>query len=111
MRFVPFSILIILTALAGSPARAQSACRIGDVCAIQSPLFGCRDEGQIKRWIDLYVEQDRDAAEKFIADRVAAGECVQFRTGDRLRLLRYLGMRRLEVQRPGDSARFIMLLK
>ena len=35
----------------------------------------------------------------------------RFQTGDRLILVRYLGLRRLEVRRPGESQTFIMLLK
>lgn len=105
------SLILLATDLSATPAIAQNACKIGDVCAIQSPLFGCRDPEPIKRWIDIYIEQDKDAAEKFIADQVSLGQCAQFKAGDRLRLLRYLGMRRLEVQRPGEATRFIMLLK
>jgi hypothetical protein len=106
-----FAALSALNSLATSPALAEDPCRIGDVCVIQSPLFGCKDGALIKRWIELYVEIDRAAAESFIADQTAKGECAQFKAGDKLRLLRYLGMRRLEVQRPGDTERFIMLLK
>ncbi len=102
---------LVLTALAPRPAQAQNACNVGDVCAIQGPLFGCRDFGDIKRWIDTYVDQDRETAERYIDAQVAAGECVRFHAGEKLRLVRYLGLRRLEVRRPGESQSFIMLLK
>jgi hypothetical protein len=104
---------IALALASASPARALATrgCRIGDICVMQSPLFGCKAQSDIKRWIDTYVDQDRDAAEKYIDDQVATGECARFQTGDKLRLVRYLGLRRLEVRRPGESQSFIMLLK
>jgi hypothetical protein len=105
------AIAIAMTSASPAPALATEGCRIGDICVMQSPLFGCKDASLIKRWIDLYVDQDRETAEKFIDDQVAAGQCARFRTGDKLRLVRYLGLRRLVVSRPGESQTFIMLLK
>jgi hypothetical protein len=58
-----------------------------------------------------YVEENRESADRFIAAQVEAGQCAVFKPGDRLRILRYVGMRRLEVQRAGETERFIMLLK
>ena len=46
---------------------------------MQSPLFGCKDLSDIKRWIDTYVDQNREAAEKYVDDQVAAGECAASR--------------------------------
>lgn len=104
---------LALAVISAAPARALATrgCRIGDVCAMQSPLFGCKDLSDIKHWIDMYVDQNREAAEKYVDDQVAAGECARFQTGDKLLLVRYLGLRRLEVRRPGESQTFIMLLK
>ena len=79
---------------------ATIGCRIGDICAMQSPLFGCKDLSDVKHWIDTYVDQNREAAEKYVDEQVAAGECARFQTGDKLLLVRYLGLRRLEVLLP-----------
>jgi hypothetical protein len=97
--------------LARSPAWALGSCQVGDLCAIQGAQFGCKDPALIKRWIDLNVEVSRDAAENFIAEQVSAGLCAKFNEGDRLRITRYIGMRRLEVRRPGETDRYIILLK
>lgn len=107
-------ILALGLASAAPPARATEAavgCKVGDICTLQGPLFGCKDFADIKRWIDIYVEIDRDAAEKYVDDQIASGECTRFHTGEKLKLLRYLGLRRLEVRRPDDTQSFIMLLK
>ena len=106
-----FAIAIALVPVSQARALATRGCRVGDVCVMQSPLFGCKDQSDIKHWIDTYVDQDREAAEKYIDDQVVAGECARFQTGDKLLLVRYLGLRRLEVRRPGESQSFIMLLK
>lgn len=106
-----FAIAIALVPVSQARALATRGCRLGDVCVMQSPLFGCKDQSDIKHWIDTYVDQDREAAEKYIDDRVVAGECARFQTGDKLLLVRYLGLRRLEVRCPGESQSFIMLLK
>lgn len=102
---------VLAAAAWAAPAAAEPACQLGDICVIQSPLFGCKEAALIQRWIDLYVEQDRETAERFITDRAATGQCARFAAGDRLVLLRYLGMRRLEARRPGESQSFILLLK
>lgn len=106
-----FFLLAVLPLSAAGSVRADSGCRIGDVCVLQNALFGCKDPSLIKRWIDLYVEQDPDAAEAFVSEETAAGRCARFERGERLILVRYLGIRRLEARRPGDSERFILLLK
>jgi len=112
---MPFSKGIVAAVLfavwAGQSAWALGSCEVGDLCAIQGAQFGCKDFSLIKRWIDLNVEVSREAAEKFIADQVDAGACARFKEGDRLRILRYIGMRRLEVQRPSETDRYIILLK
>lgn len=92
-------------------AEMAAGCRIGDICALQGPLFGCKDFSDIKRWIDIYVDVSREAAEHYIDQQVALGQCARFHTGERLRLLRYLGLRRLEVRRPDEFQTFITLLK
>lgn len=105
-----------LACAAAAPPSARAAdktvgCEMGEVCTLQGPQFGCKDFSDIKHWIDIYVDVDRDAAEKYIDDQVATGECTRFHTGDKLKLLRYLGLRRLEVRRPNDVQTFIILLK
>ncbi len=102
---------VLLAAWVGRPAWALGSCEVGDLCAIQGAQFGCKDPGLIKRWIDLNVEASREAAESFIAEQVEAGICARFKEGDRLRIVRYIGMRRLEVQRPNETDRYIILLK
>ncbi len=102
---------LLIPACAIQPARAIGSCEVGDLCTIQDAQFGCKDQSMIKRWIDLNVEESRDAAESFIADQVNAGICARFKAGDRLRIMRYIGMRRLEVQRPGETDRYVILLK
>jgi hypothetical protein len=109
-----FRLLVLLAApppAAPDRALAEPGCRIGDVCALQSPLFGCRNADLIKRWIELYVDRDRDAAEAFVSEQTAAGQCARFGRGERLILIRYLGMRRLEARRPGEDKSYIILLK
>jgi hypothetical protein len=106
-----FAAAVLIPILAGSPARALGSCEVGDLCAIQGPQFGCKDSSLIKRWIDINIETSREAAEAFIAEQEKAGICAQFKAGDHLRILRYIGMRRVEVQRPGETDRYIMLLK
>ncbi len=106
-----FALAFAVVPVSQARALATKGCRIGDICVMQSPLFGCKQQSDIKQWIDTYVDQDRAAAEKYVDDQVAAGECARFQTGDKLRLVRYLGLLRLEVRRPGDSQSFIMLLK
>ncbi len=102
---------VIAPMLACAPAHALGSCEVGDLCTIQTALFGCKDASLIKQWIDTYVDQDRQAADNFIAKQVDAGQCAQFKAGDKLRIVRYLGMRRLMVSRPGQTERFILLLK
>jgi hypothetical protein len=94
-----------------SLAGESGVCESGEICILQSEAFGCKDASLIKRWVDLYVEESRESADRFIAAQVEAGQCAVFKPGARLRILRYVGMRRLEVQRPGQTQRFIMLLK
>jgi hypothetical protein len=111
---MPFSkgiAAILLVFFASPPAWALGSCEVGDLCVIQGAQFGCKDPSLIRRWIDLNVEVSREAAESFIAGQVEAGICAKFKEGDRLRIVRYIGMRRLEVQRPGETDRYFILLK
>lgn len=107
----PLLAALLALAPACQPARALGVCETGAICALQSEQFGCRDLASIKRWVDLYVEQSRETADRFLAAQVEAGQCARFKTGDRLLILRYVGMRRVEVQRAGETQRFILLLK
>ena len=92
-------------------ALADGACEVGAICVLQSEEFGCKDSSLIKRWVDLYVEENRKSADRFIATQFETGQCAMFKPGARLQILRYVGMRRVEVQRAGETERFIMLLK
>jgi hypothetical protein len=105
------SAALLALATASLPARALGVCEAGAFCALQSEQFGCKDLAPIKRWVDLYVEQSRETADRYIATQVEAGQCALFKTGDRLLIIRYVGMRRVEVQRAGETERFILLLK
>ena len=113
MRFYKgvFASVLLAILLSSPPAEAAGVCESGEICALQSEAFGCKDAGPIKRWVDLYVEESREAADRFIATQVETGQCAVFKPGARLRILRYVGMRRVEVQRAGETERFIMLLK
>jgi hypothetical protein len=106
-------LLAALLALAPAcpPARAMGVCEAGEVCALQSAQFGCRDLASIKRWVDLYVEQSPKTADRYLVAQVETGQCALFKIGDRLRIIRYVGMRRVEVQRAGEADRFILLLR
>jgi hypothetical protein len=106
-----FATGLLISLLASPQARALGTCDVGDLCTIQTALFGCKDPALIKHWIDTYVEENKEAAETYISEQVKAGLCAEFKAGDKLRITRYIGMRRIEVQRPGETERFIMLLK
>lgn len=108
-QLVVASALMILGVAA--PARARADCRVGDICVLQADLFGCKNLKLIKEWVDIYVDQDRRAAEKFIDSQASLGQCARFRKGDRLRIVRYLGLRRLVAHRAGETDNFILLLK
>jgi hypothetical protein len=105
------ALFVLIAAGAAAPAFAQPDCKVGDICVLQGPQFGCKDASLIKHWIDLSIEENRAAAERFLSERESVGQCARFKTGEQLRIVRYLGMRRLEAQRPGDSQSFIILLK
>jgi hypothetical protein len=100
-----------LLALAAPPARAEAGCEAGQLCTLGSEQFGCKELPPLKRWVDLYVETSRVAADRYMDREIESGACARFRKGDQLRILRYVGMRRVEVQREGESQRFILLLK
>jgi hypothetical protein len=113
MRFYKgvFASVLLAILLSIPPAEAAGVCESGEICTLQSEAFGCKDASPIKRWVDLYVGESREAADRFIAAQVETGQCAVFKPGARLRILRYVGMRRVEVQRAGETERFIMLLK
>jgi hypothetical protein len=96
---------------AGAPGLAFADCRVGDICVLQADLFGCKSLKLIKQWVDIYVDQDRRAAERFIDSEASVGQCARFNKGDRLRIVRYLGLRRLVAHRAGETDNFILLLK
>ena len=106
-----FVVAVLMATIASSPAHADGACDIGELCAIQDPQFGCKDYSLIRRWIDINIEISREAADAYVVEQEKAGLCARFKAGDQLRILRYIGMRRVEVQRPGESAHYIVLLK
>ena len=106
-----FAAVLPAILLSSPPAEAAGVCESGEICALQSEAFGCKDVSLIKRWVDLYVEESRESADRFIATQVETGQCAVFKPGARLRILRYVGVRRVEVQRDGENERFIMLLK
>jgi hypothetical protein len=116
MRFHKGVVTAVLQAsLLLSPFRSLAGesgiCESGAICILQSEAFGCKDASPIKRWVDLYVEENRETADRFIASQVDVGQCAVFKPGVHLRILRYVGMRLVEVQRAGETERFIMLLK
>ena len=97
---------------ASSPAYALDGCHVGDICVLTFPLFGCRgDTAPLKRWVDLYVDESREAAEAYLDSEEKAGHCARFQVGDRLRILRYIGLSRLEASRPDETDRYTILLK
>ena len=106
-----FAVAALAPLLSAAPAFAFDSCKEGELCTLQSEQFGCKDLSELKRWIDINIEIDRAAGDKYLADQVQAGQCAQFKTGDRLRIVHYMGMRRLEVQRAGQTERFIILLR
>jgi hypothetical protein len=105
------ALFVLIATGAAAPAFAHADCKVGDVCVLQGPQFGCKEQSLIRRWIDLSIEESREAAESFLSEQAAAGQCARFKTGDELRIIRYLGMRRVEAQRPGDGQSFVILLK
>jgi hypothetical protein len=102
---------VLIATGAAAPALANADCKVGDVCVLQGPQFGCKDQSLIRRWIELSIEESREAADGFLSEQAAAGQCARFKSGDELRVIRYLGMRRVEAQRPGDSQSYVILLK
>jgi hypothetical protein len=101
-----------VSALAPSaPAAAGARCNVGDICELTFPLFGCKNEIPLKKWVEIFVDDSRDAAEAYLSGEVKTGLCVRFEKGDRLRILRYIGLSRLEAARPGEDQRWLMLLK
>jgi hypothetical protein len=110
---LPAALLAIFGAalVAASPAHALDGCHVGEICELTFPLFGCKDATRLKRWVDLYVDDSRDAAEAYLDAEEAAGRCLRFNKGDRLRIVRYIGLSRLEAARPGETQIYTVLLK
>jgi hypothetical protein len=112
--FARLSIALLCAALIPTaPARSESKprCAVGDICELTFPLFGCKDEKPLRRWVEVYVDEGRDRAETYLTEQVDAGQCVRFEKGDKLRIVRYIGMSRLEAARPDETQRWLMLLK
>jgi hypothetical protein len=109
--------LLLLAALPAflslAPAHAEPKvrCAVGEICELTFPLFACKTGDPLKRWVELYVDQSRDMAEAYLDTQEKAGQCVRFVKGDKLRIVRYIGMSRLEVSRPDETQRWLMLLK
>jgi len=104
---------LLLAAVLAVPAHAEPKvrCAVGDICELTFPLFGCKDGEPLKRWVEIYVDDSRDLAEAYLDTQEKAGKCVRFAKGDKLRIVRYIGMSRLEVTRPDETQRWLMLLK
>lgn len=109
----PMLLLAALATLVAAPAHAEPKvrCAVGDICELTFPLFGCKDGDPLKRWVELYVDHSRDMAEAYLDTEEKSGQCVRFAKGDKLRIVRYIGMSRLEVSRPDETQRWLMLLK
>jgi len=105
--------LVCLPLLAPTPAYAQAKvrCAVGDVCELTFPLFGCKDGEPLKKWVEIFVDESHQKAEEYLTTEENAGRCVRFYKGEKLRILRYIGLSRLEAARPGEDQRWLMLLK
>lgn len=108
---LPCAALLFAPLPPAAAAESGARCKVGDICELTFPLFGCKDGKPLKKWVDIYVDESRDAAEAYLTDEVKAGQCVRFEKGDKLRILRYIGMSRLEAARPDEDQRWLMLLK
>jgi hypothetical protein len=112
--FLPL-VLLPLALVAGAPAAAgaepKPRCAVGDVCELTFPLFGCKDEKPLRKWVETYVDESPQKAEDYLTEQENSGQCMRFFKGDKLRILRYIGLSRLEASRPDNSQRWLMLLK
>lgn len=100
-----------LVLLAPAHAEPKVRCAVGEICELTFPLFACKDGDPLRRWVELYVDDSRAAAEAYLDTQEKAGQCLRFNKGDKLRIVRYIGMSRLEVSRPDENQRWLMLLK
>ncbi|MCW2283596.1 hypothetical protein M2323_001368 [Rhodoblastus acidophilus] len=110
----PLLLLAALPALlfpVSAQAEPKVRCAVGDICELTFPLFACKTGDPLKRWVELYVDESRDVAEAYLDTEEKTGQCVRFAKGDKLRIVRYIGMSRLEVARPDETQRWLMLLK
>jgi hypothetical protein len=107
------SAALLCAALAPAPVRAdpKPRCAVGDICELTFPLFGCKDEKPLRKWVETFVDDGQAAAEAYLTDEEKTGVCVRFNKGDKLRIVRYIGMSRLEATRPDEDKRWLMLLK
>ena len=111
MRFLAFLLLALPAFTAAAHADPKPRCAVGDICELTFPLFGCKDEKPLRKWVELYVDDGYRQAEAYLNEETDAGHCVRFEKGDKLRILRYIGMSRLEASRPDEDQRWLMLLK
>jgi hypothetical protein len=104
---------LLIAALLAFPAHAEpkARCAVGDICELTFPLFGCKDGEPLKRWVEIFVDESRERAEDYLTEQTKAGRCMRFEKGDKLRIVRYIGMSRLEASRPDETQRWLMLLK
>jgi hypothetical protein len=96
---------------AQTPALGLGRCAVGDICVLTFPLFGCKDPDRLKPWVELYVDQSPEAAENYLTEEENAGRCARFNVGDHLRIVRYIGLSRIEATRAGETERYTVLLK
>ncbi|MBB4197871.1 hypothetical protein CCR94_11405 [Rhodoblastus sphagnicola] len=107
------SAALLCGAIFTAPAHAdpKPRCAVGDICELTFPLFGCKDEVPLRRWVELYVDATPEKAEAYITEQEEAGQCMRFYKGDKLRIVRYIGLSRLEAMQPNGEQRWLMLLK
>lgn len=112
MAKIPLALALAVVFALPAVARADKVrCAVGDICELTFPLFGCKDEKPLRRWVEIYVDDSRNAAEAYLTEQENSGQCVRFQKGDKLRILRYIGLSRLEASRPDETQRWLMLLK
>jgi hypothetical protein len=108
---VALALLVLLSSPAVAHATSRPRCAVGDICELTFPLFGCKDEIPLRRWVEIFVDDSQAAAEDYLTEQEKIGQCLRFQKGDKLRILRYISQSRLEAARPDDSQRWLVLLK
>jgi hypothetical protein len=101
----------LLLAPAAAHAAPKPRCAVGDICELTFPLFGCKDDKPLRQWVELFVNGSAQKAETYLDQQEDAGNCVRFHKGERLRIVRYIGLSRLEAERPDETQRWLMPLK